>query len=134
IFEKPLMNPLKGYAENVTKADTFFKGLDGTDSVSAGQSSKFDSAKNNTITFGRSLQYSITTHRAAANGVPKKGGVDVQSQFIPFPPGAFGRWKGYVWSEVINPIMTIDSDGTAIVDNNLNGEEAKEQYYQTMDL
>ncbi|WP_249289546.1 hypothetical protein, partial [Mobiluncus mulieris] len=30
--------------------------------------------------------------------------------------------------------MTIDSDGTAIVDNNLNGEEAKEQYYQTMDL
>lgn len=134
IFEKPLVNPLKGYAENVTKADTFFKGLDGNDSVSAGQSSKFNEAKNNTITFGRRLGYSITTHRAAANGVPKSGGVDVQSQFIPFPPGAFGRWKGYVWSEVINPIMTIDSDGTAIVDNNLNGEEAKEQYYQTMDL
>lgn len=136
IFEKPLVNPLKGYAENVTKADTFFKGLDGIDSVSAGQSSNFGKGgkSDNTITFGRSLQYGITTHRAAANGVPKKGGVDVQSQFIPFPPGAFGRWKGYVWSEVINPIMTIDSDGTAIVNNNLNGEEAKEQYYQTMDL
>lgn len=136
IFEKPLVNPLKGYAENVTKADTFFKGLDGIDSVSAGQSSNFGKGgkSDNTITFGRSLQYGITTHRAAANGVPKSGGVDVQSQFIPFPPGAFGRWKGYVWAEVINPIMTIDSDGTAIVDNNLNGEEAKEQYYQTMDL
>ncbi|STY83498.1 hypothetical protein [Mobiluncus mulieris] len=136
IFEKPLVNPLKGYAENVTKADTFFKGLDGIDSVSAGQSSNFGKGgkSDNTITFGRSLQYGITTHRAAANGVPKSGGVDVQSQFIPFPPGAFGRWKGYVWSEVINPIMTIDSDGTAIVNNNLNGEEAKEQYYQTMDL